>query len=218
MEKSRYWTFVIYEDSCPDYLERIKETHVACFISPWHDQDVNPDGELKKKHRHCMACWDGPTTEKNVQKVFGSIACNGVIQVVASARGMYRYFTHKDNPEKHQYDECDIISVNGADATNIMSETDKNNVAWDIGQIIINQNITEYGELCCYLMRNGERGMLAVLESKTSHFQAFIRSRRHAIEYAKSKVEDEQKAREKIKRLEAKKKKILDSNININIV
>lgn len=213
-DKSRYWTFIVYEDSCPDYLERIKDTHVSACISPWHDRDLNPTGEKKKKHRHVLVCWDGPTTEKNVQKQFGGIAANGVIQCVASARGMFRYLTHKDNPEKAQYDEADLIQVNGFDPCNILSETDKNNLAWDATQLIILMDFREYGEFCSYLVQEGARDMYNVVIHNSGHFTSFIRSRRYAIEMQEKKKKEDCQLDQKMKALEAKKQKILDDNSN----
>lgn len=209
-EKSRYWTFVIYPDSCPDWLRLLQDTHVALEVSPLHDKDVNEiDGTQKKPHRHVMAAWDGPTTEKNVRRVFGSIAANGVLQIVSSARGMHRYFTHADNPEKYQYDDADMMQLNGFDPVNIMSETDKNNLAWEIGNLIIAKDFREYGDLCAYLQAKGERNMYNVLKANTTHFQAFIRSRRYILEKEEKKTEEEKKLEEKIKNLESKKEKIV---------
>lgn len=208
-DKGRYWTFEIYEDSCPEWRRLLQETHVACTVSPLHDQDINEiDGTLKKAHRHVMACWDGPTTEKNVRKAFGHIAANGHIQQVSSARGMYRYFCHLDNEEKHRYDEADRIQLNGFDPVNIMSETDKNNIAWEIGNIIIALDIREYGDLCVYLQQNGERSMYNVLKANTTHFQAFIRSRRYKLDREEKEKKEDVKADARIKKLEKKKRGI----------
>ena len=38
-------------------------------------------------------------------------------------RGYYRYLTHKDNPEKAQYDEKDIQTLNGFDIRDFVEMT-----------------------------------------------------------------------------------------------
>lgn len=104
-KKSRYWTFLIYPDSSPsNWYELLEELHLPVCVSPLHDRDVNPDGEIKKAHYHVMICWEGPTSQSNVQDI--SNLFSGVLPCpVASVKGMYNYFTHKDNPEKFQYDQ-----------------------------------------------------------------------------------------------------------------
>ena len=57
-KKSRYWTFLIYPDSAPkNWYELLEELHLPTCVSPLHDRDVNPDGEIKKPHYHVMICW-----------------------------------------------------------------------------------------------------------------------------------------------------------------
>lgn len=186
--KSRYWTFLVYEDSAPAHWRRsLQDSHVACAISPYHNMDFTEVGEKKKPHFHVFAQWDGPTTLNNVCTLFGSIAANGVIQPVASARGMYRYLTHQDNPDKFQYNPADIIHMNGFNPCDLISETDKNNIKWDIGQLIIQYNITEYNDLVELMFKEGMRDYYAVLTGNVMHFSSFIKSRKYAIEKEKNK-------------------------------
>lgn len=185
-EKSRYWTFVVYPDSAPEnWRELLADTHVSLAISPLHGQDLNMDGEMKKAHYHVLAQWDGPTTLKNAQRTFGSVPANGVVQVVASARGMYRYLTHLDNPEKFQYNPAEIQHLNGFNPCDLISETDKNNIKWDIGHLIIEYNITEYNDLVELLFKEGMRDYYAVLTGNVMHFSSFIKSRKYAIQKQK---------------------------------
>ena len=111
--KKRNWTFVLYPESAPaDWIEQLKLSGLMCAISPLHDKDVNPTGEPKKAHYHILLVYSGPTTFSAVAKFTASLNAT-IPQALESVRGMFRYFSHKDNPEKHQYNEADIINVNG---------------------------------------------------------------------------------------------------------
>ena len=111
--KKRQWAFVCYPESLPpDWIEILKQSGLQCAISPLHDKDINPDNTPKKPHYHVILVYAGPTTYNNVATFTASI--NGTIpQPLEQVRGYYRYLTHKDNPEKAQYDEKDIITLNG---------------------------------------------------------------------------------------------------------
>ena len=46
-KKSRYWTFLIYPESAPkDWYSKLEELHIPICVSPLHDKDTNPDGEI----------------------------------------------------------------------------------------------------------------------------------------------------------------------------
>lgn len=132
-----------------------------------------------------MVKFDGPTTFSNVSKLFAGIAANGYIQVVGSARGLYRYFRHADNPEKYQYKEEDYKFYNGFNPADLLSETDKNRIKWDIGKLIIDNDILEYSDLCDYLMEEGYYQEYFVTINSTIHFKALCDSRRHKKELKK---------------------------------
>lgn len=179
-DKSRYWTFDGYLDSMPcNYEEIILETHIQVCRSPFHNKDINEDGTVKKPHYHFLVKFDGPTTFNNVSKLFAGIAANGYIQVVGSARGLYRYFRHADNPEKYQYKEEEYKFYNGFNPADLLSETDKNRIKWDIGKLIIDQDILEYNDLCEYLMEEGLYQEYFVTINATIHFKALCDSRRN---------------------------------------
>ena len=66
--KKRNWTFLVYPESAPaDWVSKLQATGLPVAISPLHDKDINPDGELKKAHYHVIVCYSGPT-----YNVFGS--------------------------------------------------------------------------------------------------------------------------------------------------
>lgn len=111
----RNYATVVYADSAPsNWKEILADELIPCFISPYHDSDLNPTGEPKKPHWHVMLMFEGVKSERQVKEIFDKI--NGVgIYRVPSIRGMARYFCHLDNPDKHLYKTEDVIALAGAD-------------------------------------------------------------------------------------------------------
>ena len=121
--KKRNWTFVLYPESAPeDWREQLQKTGLLCAISPLHDRDVNPDGEVKKAHYHVILCYSGPTSYDVVKRLTDSLS-QPIPQPLEQVRGMYRYFTHKDNPDKAQYCDDDISTINGFDIRDFVELT-----------------------------------------------------------------------------------------------
>ena len=113
-EKARHWAGVIYPESMPsNWKDIITESHVPCVVSPLHDKDVNPDGTPKKPHYHIMFCFPNTTTGTSASHILAQLGSSLHAVRVMSAVGNYRYLTHKDNPEKAQYSEGDIMTFNG---------------------------------------------------------------------------------------------------------
>ena len=83
-------------------------------ISPLHDSDFNPDGEVKKAHYHVIIMFDSVKTPLQAKEIFDCIGGVGC-EMVKSSRGYMRYLCHLDNPDKHQYNPLDVICLNGAD-------------------------------------------------------------------------------------------------------
>ena len=92
--------------------ENSSKTGLQCAISPLHDKDMNPDNTPKKPHYHVILTYSGPTSY-NVVKALTDGFNQPIPQALEQVRGYYRYLTHKDNPEKAQYDEREIKTING---------------------------------------------------------------------------------------------------------
>lgn len=184
MEKSRYWTFILYPESAPEnWKDIIQETGLKSCISPLHDKDTNPDGSIKKAHYHIMLCWDtGTTTYNNVKKICDLVNAT-IPKRVLSVVGMYRYFIHTDNPEKYQYKESDIISYNGFDISDInpLTSSQKLAIKKEIQKLIIEQHILEYCDLMDYLLINDLGDFYEVASTQTLFFDRYISSKRNAL-------------------------------------
>lgn len=106
---------MVYPESAPaNWFDILSEARVPAFVSPLHDQDINPGGEPKKPHYHVMVLYEGKKSDEQVREFFKSFGGVG-LEKVASIRGYARYLCHLDNPEKAQYDQAAVRSLAGAD-------------------------------------------------------------------------------------------------------
>ncbi len=181
--KKRNWAFVLYPESAPaDWREQLQKTGLPVAISPLHDQDVNATGEPKKPHYHVMVFYQGPTAFSVVERYTKSLN-QPIPQPVEQVKGYYRYLTHKDNPEKAQYDEADIQTLNGFDIRDFveMSKSEVTKYLREVQQFVMDNRILEYADLMEILIQGGEsmKNWYDVASSHTMFFQAYLQSRRY---------------------------------------
>jgi hypothetical protein len=180
--KKRHWAFVAYPESLSKELlvERLERSGIQCVISPLHDSDVNADETQKKPHWHIILSYEGPTTYNNVSKLTASLNST-VPQPLEAIRGYYRYLTHKDNPEKIQYDEADIILINGFSIRDYV-EMNKSEITQEkrnIMKFVEENDIIEYCDLLIELDRANMLDTWEVAANNTIFADAYIRSRRN---------------------------------------
>ncbi len=182
-EKSRYWMFEFYPESAPtNWKEVLQQTMLPICVSPIHDRDLNQTGEPKKAHYHALAIFSGPTTFQNVKKSITE-KLNAPIPIIPlSLKGAYEYFTHKNNPEKFQYDKKDIIYFNMTQSMidNILIDSDEQkyiNIK-KIVSIIEEANIVNYMQLVKFMIDNDEE-LYRTTVSNTILFRAVVEGQRY---------------------------------------
>lgn len=179
--KKRYWAFVVYPESAPEnWKEILQQTGLSICVSPLHDKDINPTGEPKKAHYHIILCYSGPTTFKCVKAITDSL--NQPIPIaLEQVRGYFRYLTHKDNPEKYQYNEKDITTINDFDIDNYndLSVSQIKTIMIDIQKIIRDNDILEYCDLLDFLLDSELFSYLDVAQNHTILFNTYITSLRN---------------------------------------
>lgn len=198
--KKRNWTFVLYPESAPkDWMEQIKLSGLLAAVSPLHDKDVNPTGEAKKAHHHILLVYSGPTTYNAVAKFTASLNAT-IPQALESVRGMYRYFSHKDNPEKYQYEESEIISLNGFNISDLieLTKSEVNEIKLRILKLIRDVDITEYSSLVDFLIDNEMFTEYDIAINNTLFFHTYVTSRRNA-----QRIEAESLSKIELARLKA---------------
>lgn len=178
--KKRNWAFVLYPESAPeDWQERLQLTGLQCAISPLHDKDLNADNTPKKAHYHVILVYGSPTTYNNVKSLTDALR-QPIPQPLEQIRGYYRYLTHKDNPEKAQYDEHDVVTLNGFNISDYveMSKSEVLVLKRQLQTLIRELDILEYSDFLDYIQDNGTTEEYDVASSHTIFFNTYIKSRR----------------------------------------
>ena len=183
MIKKRYWACVIYPESVrPDYKEFLEQKGIETVISPLHDKDKNATGEDKKPHYHMIFAYPNTTTYNNVFQLTTSIGATIPIGL-ESLKGYYRYLTHKDNPEKYQYDEKDIVTLNGFCIDNY-AELTQSEIGVEIKKIckiIKTYVIVEYFDLLNILEIDEDKNLFHIARNNTIFFNTYISSLRNKL-------------------------------------
>jgi len=185
----RTWAFVIYPESMPtDYEEIIQETGLPLAMSPLHDKDLDPTGDSKKPHYHCIVYYENATTFKNVKDNVCD-RLNATIPIkLESMRGMYRYHIHLDNPEKYQYDDRDRKFYNGfdIDMANKLTKTEINKLIKEIHTFINENDIYEYIDLLDILKDNDLNNLYEIAINNTFLFKGMLDSKRNKLKDTKN--------------------------------
>ena len=101
---------MVYPDDMPEnWLDVMRQDMFDMVISPIHDKDKNPTGEAKKAHYHILVSAGTAWITMNKLAEWGR-KLKGIAkpQKCSNPKGMVRYFTHIDNPEKYQYNKSEI--------------------------------------------------------------------------------------------------------------
>ena len=194
--KSKYFCCILYPDSqtydLDNVIKALAEEHLTFAVSPIHDRDVDNDGNLKKAHFHLLLAYSSATTLNNIIGWFK--ACGmpesdlHSVRVCASGVGYYRYLTHKDNPEKAQYNDNDIRVFNDSDEIfKKFSKTasDRIDDLVRIFQIVDELNTISFHSLVQYLMLN-ERDLFKLLTS-SSALAICVKEYQRSLEYDQRK-------------------------------
>lgn len=190
--KSKYFCCILYPDSTTYDVDKIikslAEEHLTFAVSPIHDRDIEDDGSLKKGHYHLLFAYSSATTLNNIRcwlSVCGMPESElHSVRVCASGVGYFRYLTHKDNPEKVQYDDKDIRVFNDSDE--LFKKFSKSaSVKIDelvrIFQIVDELNTISFHRLIQYLMLN-ERDLFKMLTS-SSALAICVKEYQRSLEY-----------------------------------
>lgn len=192
--KSKYFCAILYPDSSTydtdKLIKALAAEHFTFAVSPIHDKDVEDDGSPKKAHFHLLLAYSSATTLNNIRSW---INCCGMpesdlhsVRVCASGVGYFRYLTHKDNPEKAQYDENDIRVFNDVDEIfKKFSKTasDRIDDLICIFKIVDELDTISFHTLVQYLMLN-ERDLFKLLTS-SSALAICVKEYQRSLEYDK---------------------------------
>lgn len=125
-QKGVYMEQRFYSFKCVTYVEegKLKEFLKHKDISHWcyilHDKDVKEGGELKEAHRHLLVTVKQQKSFNAFRKLFADEQ-NTLVKPIEDFQHDFRYLTHKDDPDKYQYSEKDIVT----DGTDYWSKISK---------------------------------------------------------------------------------------------
>jgi hypothetical protein len=175
--RTRNFATVVYPESAPEgWREILSEQFVPAFISPIHNLDCNPTGEVKKEHYHVILMFDGVKTTEQAAAIFEKIGGVGC-EVVQSLRGYARYLCHLDNPEKHQYSTDDVCQICGADYTSIIGlATDRYKAIAEMIDFCRINDIVAYAELMEYAMVHRSDWFRVLCDNGTVVVKEYLKS------------------------------------------
>ena len=175
-QRTRNWTFVLYEDSAPEnWKELLDEEHIEWVESPWHDKDLNADGQPKKKHKHILLLFGGV-------KVITDKLHSPIPQRVHNAKAMVRYMAHLDNPEKAQYNPADIVAHGGVDLAELLrpSSSERYTLIKEMIDYVKQENVCEFQDLMDYAAANRFDDWFPLLCDNSAYVVGqYIKSQRH---------------------------------------
>ena len=176
--RARLWATVVYPESAQDgWREQLEAAHVAAMVSPLHDRDTLPTGELKKAHWHVLWRYEGKKSVSQAQELADKIGGAGAVEIVADYRGYARYLCHLDSPDKAQYSADDVQCFGGADWGAVaLSDAERTDGMLDeIEDWIDETGCVSYVALCRYA-RSERPDWKRCVRSHTVHLSALIRS------------------------------------------
>lgn len=190
-KKSKYWAFLLYEDSMPtNYKEIITQWFLPVCISPKHDKDVYEEtteshkkGEIKKTHYHVLLCFGNTTTYKTALNYAKELGAN-IVKPISSSKGAYDYWTHKNNPEKAQYNEEDMQYFGGFNTRDYIGKTEHEiDIALNtIIHIINDKNLYELKEVYDYLDKMNLTEYRDLIHHKTLFIKEYVKSKKFMVD------------------------------------
>lgn len=191
-KRVRNYACVVYPESAPENWQAILEMHfVPAYISPLHENDVDPQNQPKKPHHHVMIMFDGKKTMEQAKEIFDSIGGVGC-EIVKSIRGYARYLCHLDNPEKAQYDPSLVRCIGGCDyISTIGLALDKYTALGEMMLFCDEHNILSFAVLAKYAKSNEPGWFRCLCDSGTVFMREFIKSRSWSVDAGNYALIDE---------------------------
>lgn len=193
--RAKNYALVVYPDDLPDrakntWMRSLSSLGYKMAVSPLHDKDTNPDGEIKKAHWHVLLQGDKVWINFKTLKELVLTEFDGrgvaVPQSVSNVVGFMRYLVHLDNPEKFQYDKNDIQLFNGAtvESAFALSKDDELAIRCDIIRYVQeNDDVLEYHQVvdtALQMSNDGDNAWIKALDNRSRMVESYIRSKRHA--------------------------------------
>lgn len=168
------WTFILYpESACKDWKLGLESTRKGFCVSPLHNRDTNEDGTLKKAHYHVVVVAPrgmSYQTALKISSMLGGVRPEPVISNV----GLADYLTHKNDADKAQYSEDDILWGNGLSMEQFVN--DEKCTLSDVFTFIRDNGIFEYADLIDLFIESEMTDYVQIAVEKAFAIQTYLRS------------------------------------------
>lgn len=188
MSKNKYWTAVMYPENMileweTDIGDILQLPYAYCI----HDRDhLAGSPDQRKEHVHIIIAFNNTTTYKHAMSVFEKLSLPGKqalnkCEPVISIRHAYEYLIHNTEESrkkgKFQYAASDRITGNNFDIGNFeqLSSAEKDDMARELCQCIIDNNITNFADFYCYAISNFESCYFEVIKTHSGLFDRLIK-------------------------------------------
>lgn len=193
--RTRTWTFVLYEDSAPEnWRQLLDDMHIEWVESPWHDKDINADGQPKKKHKHILLLFAGKKSYEQIKEITDELQ-QPIPQRCHNAKAMVRYMAHLDNPEKAQYNVNEIAAHGGVDIAELLrpSSSERYTLIREMIDYVRSAGVTEFQDLMDYAAAERFDDWFPLLCDSCAYIVGqYIKSQRHrALGAQREEQEDE---------------------------
>lgn len=199
-QKIRNFAVIVYPDSKflnPKWRENLERLGHKAIISPIHDKDLyesdvigdNGDikhkkGDLKKPHYHVCVFRTNATTLKSCKKTMQANIDSSIdwIEILrGTPNASYDYMSHKNAPHKAQYNQEDVICLNGFSPFDYQKQTrtDKLNCTKEIYIYIENNTIEEFSDLIQLLIMEQKDDLLEYVANHAFFIDKIITSLRN---------------------------------------
>lgn len=180
-DRVRNWTFIVYPESAPeDWIDKLAENQVPFIISPLHDRDTTPQGELKKAHWHVVLVFSGNKSYSQIKDITDSLNAPAP-EKVKDIRAIVRYLTHVDYPDKAQYQKNDIRLCGGVDIdldSYFLTKSDLKQIRLEMFNYLCESEVTDFCDMVDYAKKNKPDWYDQIVMSDHLMIHA-ITSRRH---------------------------------------
>lgn len=196
-EKARYWTAVCYPENMIDgwqteigdilqlpgsYCEHNKDT--LAKYQPKRKDDIE---RMRKDHVHIIIVYNNTTTYNSVLQTINKLSapgkqCCNKVESISDIRHMYEYLIHNTktakNQGKYQYDPSERIEFNNFDigAYEQLSTADKNLMAQELCDLIMDKNITNFGNFYLTVKSNYGIEYFEIIKTYSGLFERLTKS------------------------------------------
>lgn len=192
--KSRYWVGVGYLDNMVDgWQDRIGDIVELPYAYCVHDKDLDKDGDCRKPHVHIILAWTGGTTTySHALSTFNCLSVDpkkrpafNKCEVVRSIRNKYNYLIHDTEAAKkagkYLYPDNERITGNNFDigAYEQLSSKEKNDMAKELCDIIITENIINFADFYMYATSNYGMEYFDIIKTYSGLFERIIKGNYH---------------------------------------